>query len=220
MGKSKDQGDKRVKNKHLHARLKYLQQAAIYLAEQSHGLTKAEERSKLREEQHSNNAWDFELGMFKGVRCRTRKAAAVPMEDRDPMIGPGHQLQHELDNTVGAEGEGFNRPKSGLPLMLGSHMRAVVQKSQVRLQRDVKRSFCKVCNTPLIEGSTSTKEIENSSKGGKKPWADVFVVKCAVCYATKRFPVGAKKQRRKGKRGNEHATEETTKIEVVHELDA
>lgn len=53
---------------------------------------------------------------------------------------------------------------------------------------------------PLIEGHTSKKTVENLSKGGRKPLADILVLECKACGATKRWPVGAKRQDRKTKR--------------------
>ena len=85
----------------------------------------------------------------------------------------------------------------GLSHYLVSHLQSVSRKSQVRLSKDVKHSICKRCSTILIPGETSTSRIENLSRGAKKPWADVLVIKCEVCEAQKRFPVGAKRQPRK-----------------------
>lgn len=73
-------------------------------------------------------------------------------------------------------------------------------KSQIRLSQDVKHSICKRCSAILIPGSTSSSKVENLSRGGKKPWADVLVIECNVCSAQKRFPVGAKRQPRKNLR--------------------
>jgi ribonuclease P protein subunit RPR2 len=52
----------------------------------------------------------------------------------------------------------------------------------------------------LIYGSTCTNEVENKSKDGKKPWADVLVRRCATCGLEKRFPVAAKRQKRRSQR--------------------
>jgi ribonuclease P protein subunit RPR2 len=60
--------------------------------------------------------------------------------------------------------------------------------------------MCKSCNTVLIPGRTVSQTIENPSKGGRKPWADVLVVTCLICGGKKRFPVGATKQLKKHKR--------------------
>lgn len=61
----------------------------------------------------------------------------------------------------------------------------------------MKRATCKFCNSTLIEGETSRSVVENASKDGKKPWADLLVVKCLTCGNAKRYPVSARKQKRK-----------------------
>ena len=91
-------------------------------------------------------------------------------------------------------------PSPGLGPYLASHLQAVSRKSQIRLSHDLKRSICKRCTTILTEGSSSQSKLENASRGGKKPWADVLVVQCLSCGAGKRYPVGASKQVRKNKR--------------------
>jgi ribonuclease P protein subunit RPR2 len=83
---------------------------------------------------------------------------------------------------------------------LGSHLRAVSHKGQVRLSASVKRSMCKVCSAILIPGQTATHVLQNESRGGKKPWADVLEVCCNICGSKKRFPVGATRQQRKTSR--------------------
>ena len=76
-------------------------------------------------------------------------------------------------------------------------LRAVSQKVLLRMSPTMKRSICKSCHTMLVEGSTCTSEVENRSRGGRKPWADVLVLKCNVCGSARRFPVGAERQRRR-----------------------
>ena len=83
------------------------------------------------------------------------------------------------------------------------HLRAVSLKSQIRLSPEIKQSICKRCDSLLIAGSTSSSEMENKSRGGKKPWADTQVVTCNICGAKKRFPVGAKRQPRRTARSND-----------------
>jgi ribonuclease P protein subunit RPR2 len=97
-----------------------------------------------------------------------------------------------------------NQKHSPLALQLGSDLQQVSRKGQLRLAVDLKRSLCKRCNTILIPGRTATQTIENPSKGGKKPWADVLVVSCNLCGGIKKFPVGATKQLRKDKRKVAH----------------
>jgi ribonuclease P protein subunit RPR2 len=93
---------------------------------------------------------------------------------------------------------------SPLALQLGSDLQQVSRKGQLRLAVDLKRSVCKSCNAILIPGRSATQKIENPSKGGKKPWADLLVVSCNLCGGSKRFPVGATKQLKKAKRKAAH----------------
>lgn len=76
-------------------------------------------------------------------------------------------------------------------------MRTVSLKTQIRLTPELKRTACKFCNMLQIEGQTCRSTIENLSKGGMKPWADVLVVRCNTCNNSKRFPVNAPRQKRR-----------------------
>jgi len=78
-----------------------------------------------------------------------------------------------------------------------SDLRSVTLKGQVRISPAMKQSICKKCDTLLIDGSTCTNEVENKSRGGKKPWADVLVRRCHICSLEKRFPMAAKRQPRR-----------------------
>lgn len=84
-----------------------------------------------------------------------------------------------------------------------SDLHSVSLKGLMRMSPAIKNSVCKGCQTLLINGSTSTTEIENKSKGGKKPWADILVRKCRTCGLEKRFPITADRQPR---RPNRHAS--------------
>lgn len=164
---------KGVPNKHLHARVAYLSQAATYLALQQN-LPPQDSRSL-------NN--DMNL---------------LPSSGTSTDLGSGQVVQSEcIDNSSLKRA-----PLSthGLSLLLASNLRAVSLKGQVRLSHRLKRSLCKVCNTTLIAGSTSQSRLENYSKGGKKPWADVLVIICKACQTEKRFPVGSQRQPRKSAR--------------------
>ncbi|PKY02271.1 Rpr2-domain-containing protein [Aspergillus campestris IBT 28561] len=77
-----------------------------------------------------------------------------------------------------------------------SQMRGVSLKTRTRLSIDVKRSFCKRCDTILTPGVTSTQEIQNASRDRRKPWADVRVVRCGTCQTEKRFPQTEKRSRK------------------------
>lgn len=104
-----------------------------------------------------------------------------------------------------SEAEQLQQP-SPLALQLGADLHTVSRKAQLRLSVDLKRSMCKRCNSVLIPGRTATQAIENQSKGGKKPWADVLVVSCTRCGSQKRLPVGAKRQPKKRDRALAPAT--------------
>lgn len=93
---------------------------------------------------------------------------------------------------------GGDRPQyhSQLARMCISQMRGVSQKSQLRLPIEQKRSFCKRCDTLLIPGANCTEELRNTSRGARKPWAEVRVVRCNGCGTEKRFPQTDKRSRK------------------------
>ncbi|KAK1998207.1 RNAse P Rpr2/Rpp21/SNM1 subunit domain-containing protein [Colletotrichum falcatum] len=78
-----------------------------------------------------------------------------------------------------------------------SDIRAVSLKAQIRPSPSLKQTMCKYCDSLLVEGKTCSTTVENLSKGGKKPWADVLVTKCKTCGNVKRFPVSAPRQKRR-----------------------
>ncbi|KAL1960508.1 hypothetical protein VTO42DRAFT_7807 [Malbranchea cinnamomea] len=88
------------------------------------------------------------------------------------------------------------RGVSRIARQYASQLRSVSLKSQLRLSRDEKRSLCKRCDTLLVAGTSCSEEIENKSRGGKKPWANVLVVTCWTCGAQKRFPQTQKRSLR------------------------
>lgn len=96
-------------------------------------------------------------------------------------------------NTPKATNVAFSR-------QLVSHMLEVSLKSQTSLSPDLKRSICRRCHSLLVPGRSSRLKIENLSRGGRKPWADVLVVECTACTAVKRFPIGQERQRSRDKR--------------------
>ncbi|KAL3429825.1 RNAse P Rpr2/Rpp21/SNM1 subunit domain-containing protein [Aspergillus tetrazonus] len=77
-----------------------------------------------------------------------------------------------------------------------SQMRGVSQKSQLRLPIEQKRSFCKRCDTLLIPGTSCIEETRNPSRGARKPWAEVRIVRCNICGTEKRFPQTDKRSRK------------------------
>lgn len=76
-------------------------------------------------------------------------------------------------------------------------MRAISLKAQIRQSPALKRTICKFCDSLLVEGQTCHSFIQNPSKGGRKPWADVLVIECKTCGNSKRYPVDAPRQTRK-----------------------
>lgn len=93
-----------------------------------------------------------------------------------------------------------NQEHSALRACIPRHyinqMRGVSLKAQQRLSIETKRSFCKRCDLPLVPGVTCTEEIRNASKGRKKPWADVLVIRCSACETEKRIPQNKPRSRK------------------------
>ncbi|KAI2615398.1 Rpr2-domain-containing protein [Hypoxylon sp. NC1633] len=87
--------------------------------------------------------------------------------------------------------------KQALARRFITDLKSATLKSRIRLSPAMKRTICKFCDSLLVEGKTSSSWVENQSKGGKKPWADVLVVKCHACSGVKRFPVQAPRQKRR-----------------------
>lgn len=88
----------------------------------------------------------------------------------------------------------------GMSRRLATDMRSVSLKTRIRLTPTVKQTVCKFCDSVLIEGHSCTSTVENRSRGGRKPWADVLVRRCHTCGRERRYPVSAEKQRRKTER--------------------
>jgi ribonuclease P protein subunit RPR2 len=61
----------------------------------------------------------------------------------------------------------------------------------------MKQRICKFCDAVLIEGDSCASSVDNKSKFGKKPWADVLVRKCNTCKRERRYPIGSTRQKRK-----------------------
>ena len=99
--------------------------------------------------------------------------------------------------TPGRQMSRADLAKHTLSRRLITDLRSTSLKSQIRLSPTMKHAICKFCDSLLIEGETSSSMVENKSKGSKKPWADVLVVKCHTCGGLKRFPVQAPRQKRR-----------------------
>ncbi|KAG8167337.1 hypothetical protein KVR01_003026 [Diaporthe batatas] len=95
--------------------------------------------------------------------------------------------------------------------------RSVSLKSQIRVSPAMKRTICKFCDTLLVEGQTCTSTVENTSKGRRKPWADVLVITCHTCHHAKRSPVHAPRQPRRPLRVATKALQQGAKQGVAQE---
>ena len=180
MAKTKNKGG--IPNKHLHARIAYLQQAVTYLSTKD------------------QNSTSFDTSSTSKIEDGGGGSKPTPEDESSQRLK--HARAGDLDDDNQKAAEPLTKPQSGgLPLYLTGHLTQVARKSQIRLQTSVKHSICKRCGTVLVERSTSSKFVENLSKGGKKTHADVLVVECGTCGTQKRWPVGAQRQGKKSKRG-------------------
>ena len=167
--------------KHLHSRISFLYQAAGYLT----SVQQVSQNSALQ-------SIGIDLAVFKPIiqaspEDSSPKSTSIYSEcssSQDPNTKPPTDAENSHTSARGL----------GLACRLTSHLQAVSLKGQIRLSPAVKHSICKKCHAFLIPGSTMSSLIENKSRGGKKPWADVLVQRCNSCGATKRFPVGMKRQ--------------------------
>lgn len=196
---AKDKTKSGVPNRHLHARTSYLQQAATYLA------TASTSTNGSKPGTHATQGGNL-----------TRKTAGRRASEGRPTTSPTSVAHPETNITSEPHGDEtrdslvIQQPSfGGLPLLLASHLAQVARKSQIRLHPSVKHTLCKRCNSPLVEGRTCRKTVENLSKS-RKPHADVLVLQCLACGAEKRWPVGTKRQERKTKRARNTEKPECT----------
>ena len=183
MASEKARPHKGLQQKHLHSRISYLYQAATYLS----GITgKAQtcESNSDNEKQLVNNHGEA-AGMSEAVSEQSLPIPPFTQEEGTPALG-----EHSMLETQSA----------ALPRQLLTHLRAVSLKGQIRLSPNMKHSICKRCDLLLVPGNSATTYMENKSRGGKKPWADVLIITCNACGTAKRYPVGSKRQLRKEKR--------------------
>lgn len=101
----------------------------------------------------------------------------------------------EPKSALSSQSSGKVQQYGGQSRYLLNHMKGVGRKSVIRLDKEVKRKVCKACDQSL-DAYSSMRVMENESKGGRKPWADVLLVKCRNCSTPKRFPRGERRRRR------------------------
>lgn len=107
-------------------------------------------------------------------------------ENGKPSAGPGHTKVTAASSA-----------SDNVARRLVSDIRTVGHKVLIRQGPGIKRASCKFCDTVFIEGKTCTTMVQNASKGGKKPWADLLVVRCQVCTNVRRYPTACVAQKRK-----------------------
>jgi len=176
---AKGKGNGGVQNRAIYSRVSFLQQAAVFLAASSSSSPRPQlqplhehEHEHEQEQEHSNSS---------------EAAAATPT--LTPRAG-----------TVNTATGGSIRLQ-GMARRLATDLRSVSLKTRIRLAPAVKQTICKFCDSLLIEGQSCTSTVENRSRGGRKPWADVLVRKCRACERERRYPVHAQRPKRKTERG-------------------
>jgi len=180
---AKDKPKTGVPNRHLHARISYLQQAATYLTAQARPGKDVKPASQ-------------QMTLHSTVQHTSTHGDIAESDRRSDSAGVGRVT------AARSRAPSVSLPRSGgLPLHLASHLKQIALKSQIRLHTNIKHTICRTCCTVLVDGETCTKRMENLSRGGRRPHADVLVMECTVCGAAKRFPVGAERQKRRGERG-------------------
>jgi len=118
--------------------------------------------------------------------------ASNRQQTKQPAVSAKQELQETINQSPGGDKEECASEHSRHLL---TQLRAVSLKSQIRLTPELKNSVCKRCDSLLVAGQTSVHTLENASRGGRKPCADVLVIKCKFCGYKKIFPVGAKRQK-------------------------
>lgn len=173
MAKARAQKEAKSAKIHLKARLDFLRRAAEYL----HNTAIGSDRAK-------NAIADSGSDINTGTSTEERTTQATDICD-------------DLKTTTATRSQRTTKkPLTNLARMSISQMRGVSLKTQMRLPVPVKRSYCKKCDTLLTPGVSSEHEIKNSSRGRKKPWADMLVVSCLVCGTEKRFPQTERRSRK------------------------
>lgn len=167
-----------IPQKHLHSRISYLYQAAIYLGAVELNCEESPQKQEIK------------------TRGPLRSGRSKKASDRVGRSNHHHRLSEAKDSTMTESGKTLeckiNPTATRASLAQSRHllasMRSISQKSQLRLSQSIKRSVCRRCNALLTLNSTA--EIENPSREGRKHWADVLVIRCCQCGLVKRYPVG------------------------------
>lgn len=185
-------------NSHLRARLDYLHKAAAYL----HSTTIASKQQQIQQSNTENNASDEKR------EVETGSARTVPQ-----ILNPGATAV-AVEKAINQKQEPTLDRLPNLSRAYTSQLRGISLKTQLRLPQEVKRSFCKRCDTLLVPGVSCMQEIRNTSREGKKPWADVRVVRCTTCGTEKRYPQAEKRSKKLAERKKEKEQKERQAAET------
>lgn len=98
---------------------------------------------------------------------------------------------YEAATVLATPSSDATTPNPELARIYLNSARLLAKKIVMSMDPSIKRTICKRCDSLLIPGVSATHEVENKSKNGNKPWADVLIVGCKACGALKRYPVGA-----------------------------
>lgn len=195
MGKGKG----RVPPKHIESRISYLHRAAVYMLKVSDSY-KPKLSSPVK--QRASNGMQPEASARNPVLAgRTSPQSAVG-------TNPAPRPHRKGRRCSLAQVDGLGQARQ-----LVSHLKSISLKGQIRLGSDLKRSTCRRCHSLLVDGATSSHRIENKSRCGRKPWADVLVIACSTCGTKKRLPQGSKRQPKRGERNK--STDKGKKLETL-----
>lgn len=171
---------------HLRARLDYLHKAAAYL--QSTAISQQQTQRSGDEAVMRDDRVDSSRQV---VPVSMDHDATVTAAEKKGMGGTNQPHQAKSDNLLNTS------------RVYMSQLRGISLKTQQRLPQELKRSICKRCDTLLVLGANCTQEIQNASREGKKPWADVRVVRCTTCGTEKRYPQTDRRSKKLGERRKE-----------------
>jgi len=175
---------------------------------------KAKPKSVQNKHLYARSSYMYQAAAYLSARVAE---AREPGASNHGVLKEGSELNNKqalppksCETHSGSETSTATTPGSARHLI--TQMRGVSRKTHTCLSKEIKRSICKRCDTLLVPTKTCKAEMQNASKGGKKPWADVYVVTCLVCGTTKRFPTGTDRQKKKAQRAGvvvDHAAEVT-----------
>lgn len=145
---------------------------------------------------HSRISFLYQAAAY--LATQERPLTLTTSTEDEAELRQGHQKAGN-DNTFQHATPIESQPTSSqiLSRQMLSDLRSVSHKMLIRLSPAMKHTICKRCDTLLVDGSTCITEVENKSKNGKKPWADVLVRKCTTCGCERRFPVNVDRQPRR-----------------------